>query len=88
VTLLSASVIFHDFCGHRLEIDRLDYSSLSHFLIEAGIGILVCRVFLYTWDVKHDLCDYFEKLNFVRLHAFENRIIHDIARQDIARVKD
>jgi hypothetical protein len=52
VTLLSACIIFMILVSADWKFDRLDYSSLSRILFAAGIGALVCRVFLYTLDMK------------------------------------
>ena len=52
VTLLSACVIFMIFVPAEWKYDILDYTVFSRILFAAGIGVLVCRVFLYALDVK------------------------------------
>jgi hypothetical protein len=54
VTLLSISVIFMIFIptGWKIDDCYLNYFTVSRFFFAAGISALVCRVFLYTLDVK------------------------------------
>lgn len=52
VTFLSICVIFMITVSPDYKTDYLNYFTESRFFFAAGIGALVIRVFLYTWDVK------------------------------------
>jgi hypothetical protein len=52
VTFLSICVISMITVSPDYKTDYLNYFTVSRFFFAAGIGALVIRVFLYTWDVK------------------------------------